>query len=144
MLQVKRSLLKQHEALERVSDYLPGGEKAFAGLFTNLVVNYGAATEAHKDRDMGFCVVLVLGDCKGGSLVLKEPALALDLKPGSIVAFPSDRITHFNEHFEGLRVSVVLHTEKDMIPWMENYNGWSHRVEGPPSLSSLKIKDPAA
>lgn len=46
------------------------------------------------------------------------------LKPWDILIFPSCDITHFNLDFEGVRLSLVLHSDKYGDRWVINRNGW--------------------
>ena len=128
------------ELLQRMAEVLPAGKEAFGGIFTNLVLNFGVSTMGHRDDDFCLCVVFTLGAYTGGALALHEPRLVLDLKPGSIVAFPSDKFTHFNEPMQGLRISTVLHTEKSQIRWLKDRHGWGPNIDNtdniPPSIDS--------
>ena len=44
-------------------------------------------------------------------LCLEELGIKLDLANGDVVIFPSQKISHFNTHFKGERVSIVFHTD---------------------------------
>ena len=89
------------------------------------MLNIRCRTDGHKDAaDRSLCAVIPFGHFKGGQLVLYEPRLVLDIKPGTIVVFPSHGITHFNLDFNGVRGSVVLHTDANAKKWIENSNGW--------------------
>lgn len=64
-------------------------------------------------------------------MVLYEPGLVLDLKNGNFVVFSSNKITHFNLDFEGVRGSLVLHTDKALERWQKDFNGWKTNVYAP-------------
>jgi hypothetical protein len=68
--------------------------------------------------------VLLISDCEGGELCLVEPGLVLGLRLGDMIVFPSTKLTHFNAHFSGYRVSFVLHTDKGGASWIKDFNGW--------------------
>lgn len=74
------------------------------------------------------CTVLVIGNHKGGELVLHEPGLVIEAKEGYLIIFPSGRISHFNLHYKGLRGSMVLHTDKALEAWVKNRNGWGGNI----------------
>jgi hypothetical protein len=107
-------------------EILPLGYTPPGIIFTGFVVNVGVATDAHIDADIpfGVCVLIVFGNFEGGSLCLYEAGLVFDLKPGSILIFPSARLTHFNLHFSGKRGSAVLHVDREQIYWKIDRNGW--------------------
>ena len=62
--------------------------------------------------------------CIGGELCLYEPGIVLESQAGDLVIFQSCKVTHFNLHFEGIRGSLVLHSDKTVDEWAENYNHW--------------------
>jgi len=68
------------------------------------------------------------GEWKGGELCLFEPRLVFKLEPGDILVFPSSKITHFNLHMEGIRCSLVLQTDKELVRWTEERNGWANHM----------------
>ncbi len=76
-----------------------------------------------------------LGEWEGGKLCLYEAGHVWRLKPWDIIIFCSGRITHFNLHFSGLRVSLILHSDNHGDSWASGmddtafeYNGWAHHV----------------
>ena len=83
----------------------------------------------HRDKDdKDICSIIVVSNCIGGSLVLEELGLVLDLQNGDHVMFKSSQITHFNLHFEGLRSSLVFHTDGAADAWTNDENprnGWA-------------------
>jgi len=127
-----KNILPEHfESLSNVFEDLPF-EPKFAALFpfTKLVINVGAQTEGHTDpKDDGLCVVIPFGDWEGGELCLYHPGVVLGLEPGDVVAFPSDRISHFNLEMSGLHGSLVLATDKDIrSSWMQHKNFWKYTI----------------
>jgi len=69
-----------------------------------------------------------MGNCVGGQLVLHELGLVFDCLPGDMIVFQSCNQTHFNLHMEGVRASLVLHSDRQGLRWGENYNGWEGHV----------------
>jgi hypothetical protein len=111
------------------SDSLPNAENATAHPFTGIVININVATLGHRDRkDKMICLVLPIGDYIGGELCLYEPGLVLQLKSGDMVIFPSHKYTHFNMDFEGIRASIVLHSDKEGDKWLGDRNSWKKNV----------------
>lgn len=91
---------------------LPFHAPPFAGAFGGFALNINVKTSGHRDaRDDGMCVVIPFGKFLGGQLCLYEPGLIFDLRPGDVIAFPSQKITHFNLDFVGTRHSFVFHTD---------------------------------
>jgi len=69
--------------------------------------------------------------------------LPLDLKLGDILVFPSSHITHFNTHFTGRRMTIVLHSDGiGGDSWLKDSHGWggwivNHRRNGLDDLDDL-------
>ena len=74
------------------------------------------------------CVVVAITDpqCIGGELVLVELKAVIPLKSGDIIIFRSSEISHFNLHFQGLRASLVCHSDGLSKPWLETRNNWQY------------------
>ena len=82
-------------------------------------------TLVHRDPcDDKICLVLVISDCEEGDLCFVELGLVLGLRSGDMIVFRSTELTHFNAHFSGLCVSLVLHMDKDGASWVKDFNGW--------------------
>lgn len=69
------------------------------------------------------CAVVPFGDFEGGELVFYELGLVLQLTSGDVVTFRSERLTHFNLHYVGVRGSIVFHSDGDLKRWVEKKNG---------------------
>lgn len=105
---------------------MPDNQHAPTYPFLGFVLNLNVSTEAHRDkRDLRACMVLDVGEHSEGDLVLYEPGLVVPLRNGDLIIFPSDKITHFNLHFEGIRASVVLHSDGNGTTWAKDRNGWA-------------------
>ncbi|KAG0699446.1 hypothetical protein DFH29DRAFT_1001957 [Suillus ampliporus] len=66
---IKKCLPTEYEVLVELAQDLPGGEVSPVMPFLSLVVNLNVSTLGHRDRfDKDFCLVLPLGDFKGGAL----------------------------------------------------------------------------
>jgi hypothetical protein len=70
------------------------------------------------------CVVIPFSDFEDGELVLLEAGLVVGLRGGDVFMFPSNRITHFNMSFRGVRGSIVMHSDKEAKRWKMDRNGW--------------------
>ncbi|KAJ7256002.1 hypothetical protein C8J57DRAFT_1721597 [Mycena rebaudengoi] len=106
--------------------FLPGNEKCPFAPYGGVVVNMGGCSDAHTDEldDEDHCVVIPFTrNCVGGALVLHEAGTVLDLHAGDMVLFLSARLTHFNLHFQGIRASLVFHTDMSLKLW-DRVNGW--------------------
>ncbi|TFK60964.1 hypothetical protein BDN72DRAFT_904529 [Pluteus cervinus] len=124
---VHQHLPEDWAELKSFVDSLPGNQTCPASPFAGFVINLNVATQVHRDwNDNSICVVLVISDpaCEGGELVLEEPGLVLDLKCGDVIVFPSSQISHFNLHFKGWRASLVCHSDRHSVGWLEDFNGW--------------------
>ncbi|KAJ7883087.1 hypothetical protein B0H13DRAFT_2344360 [Mycena leptocephala] len=122
---LKKILPEEYEVIKVFVNQLPLNERSLAYPFGGFVINIGVATKAHRDRfDKIFCVVIPFGKWTGGELCLYEPGFVFRLKPWDILIFPSCDITHFNLDFQGVRLSLVLHSDKYGDRWVRNRNGW--------------------
>ncbi|TFK59190.1 hypothetical protein BDN72DRAFT_781076 [Pluteus cervinus] len=122
---IETHLPEEYEKLRKFAEVLPGNELAPAHPFAGFVINLNVATALHRDwGDESICVVTVVSDCEGGELVLLEPGLVLELRHGDTVIFPSSKISHFNQHFNGMRSSIVCHSDKFSRTWVGARNGW--------------------
>jgi predicted 2-oxoglutarate/Fe(II)-dependent dioxygenase YbiX len=54
--------------------------------------------------------------------------IKLDLDNGDVIIFPSQKISHFNTHFKGERVSIVFHTDGDSKTWVKCRNYWKESL----------------
>lgn len=89
------------------------------------MLNIHVCTDGHVDEfDDLVCVVIPFGVWHGGELVLHEAGLVVEMKSGDIIIFPSSKITHFNLHFTGTRLSIVMHSDKYSDSWVKDRNGW--------------------
>jgi hypothetical protein len=97
--------------------------------YTGFVINLDVMTQAHRDhKALKGCIVMAFGDFRGGELVLYEPGLVVELKNGDMIVFPSEKITHFNLHFEGRRGSVVFHSDVENDEYQKDFNGWDGNI----------------
>lgn len=113
------------EIVSQFAEVLPADAESHAGPFAGFVINFNVSTKIHRDKDRRFCVVLIVSEnCEGGDLCLEEVGLKLSLRNGDVVAFPSQKISHFNTHFDGERASIVLHTDADCEGWIQHRNFW--------------------
>ncbi|KAJ7181625.1 hypothetical protein C8R43DRAFT_869657 [Mycena crocata] len=124
-LQIRRFLPKEYDELVVFVSKLPLNERSLAYPFGGFVINVCVATRGHRDRfDKRFCVIIPLGEWTGGELCLYEAGFVFRLQPWDILIFPSCDLTHFNLHFTGVRLSLVLHSDKFGDNWGRDGNGW--------------------
>lgn len=57
-----------------------------------------------------------------------EPGIVLQLGNGDIVAFDSAALSHFNEQFSGFRASLVFHSDKESLEWINSRNHWQDNL----------------
>ncbi|KAJ7763440.1 hypothetical protein B0H16DRAFT_1414177 [Mycena metata] len=121
----------EYEELKIFVTKLPLNERSLAYPFGGFVINVSVSTRGHRDRfDKLFCVVIPFGEWTGGELCLYEPGFVFKLRPWDIIIFPSWDLTHFNLDFEGVRLSLVLHSDKYGDQWVRDGNGWLPNGEG--------------
>lgn len=122
---MKQLLPDDYAILSQYVDVLPCNDSSPVYPFTGFVLNLNVTTLLHRDpEDEKICIVLVVSNCKGGELCFVETGLVLGLKLGDMVIFPSTKLTHFNAHFSGYRISLVLHSDKHFRRWVDGNNGW--------------------
>ncbi|KAJ7509969.1 hypothetical protein B0H11DRAFT_1900386 [Mycena galericulata] len=124
--QVKKFLPDEHAEIKIYVSKLPLNERSAAHPFGGFVVHVSACTDAHRDTfDKLFCVVIPFGDWTGGELCLYELGFVFRLRAWNMLIFPSCDITHFNLAFEGIRLSLVLHSDKCGDAWVQTGNDWT-------------------
>ncbi|KAE9386413.1 hypothetical protein BT96DRAFT_839269, partial [Gymnopus androsaceus JB14] len=94
--------------------------------FTSFIVNLNVLTIIHKDQgNLKGCIVMVIGDHKGGKLCLFEPCLVLEVKNGDFTVFHSQKISYFNLHYKGVHCSIAIHSDRTGISYQKDSNGWA-------------------
>lgn len=122
---MKELLPEEYTILSKYVDILPSNDVSPVYPFTGFVLNINVTTLVHRDpEDERICIVLVISDCEGGELCFLESGMVIALKLGDLIVFPSTKLTHFNTHFSGKRVSIVFHSDKHFRRWAESNNGW--------------------
>ncbi|KAJ7080754.1 hypothetical protein B0H15DRAFT_855854 [Mycena belliarum] len=122
---VKKFLPEDYEELKIFVTRLPLNERSLAYPFGGFVINISVSTKGHRDRfDKLFCVVIPFGYWTGGELCLFEPGFVFRLKSWDLLIFASCDVTHFNLDFDGVRLSLVLHSDKYGDKWVRSGNGW--------------------
>ncbi|KAJ6552568.1 hypothetical protein DFH09DRAFT_1496685 [Mycena vulgaris] len=125
---LRKYLPNEHADISVYATRLPLNERSIAHPFGGFVINVRVCTRGHRDGgDKLFCVVIPFGDWTGGELVMYEPGCVFRPRSWDAIIFPSSRITHFNLHFEGVRLSLVLHSDKYGDRWVQDQNGWASR-----------------
>ena len=109
-------------------DIMPLHDLSSVRPLTGLVINLNVSTPAHRDEgddsSIG-CFVISIGPYTGGELCFWEPRLAIEMRSGDVVAFNSKRIVHFNLHYQGIRCSIVIHSDKSSASYLKDGNGWA-------------------
>ncbi|KAJ7665586.1 hypothetical protein B0H17DRAFT_951389 [Mycena rosella] len=125
----KAYLPDDYDEIRIYAEALPLGASSPAYPFGGFVVNISACSWAHRDEgDKLMCFVIPAGRFKGGQLCLFETGFCFDLHVGDVLAFPSCDLTHFNQHYQGLRTTLVLHSDRQGDAWIRDCNGWSAHV----------------
>ncbi|KAJ7018080.1 hypothetical protein C8F04DRAFT_958430 [Mycena alexandri] len=125
---LKKLLPEMYDRIRVTVSRLPLNERSLAHPFGGLVINVAVATRGHRDAgDKELCIVIPFGEWVGGELGLFELGFLFRLRAWDAIIFPSCWVTHFNQHFVGERLSLVLHTDKHHDRWFVDYNGWMPR-----------------
>ena len=128
---MEQLLPKNVAELKIALEVLPCSHTSPVYPFAGYVVNLNVSTRAHRDlQDKDICLIIVISDddCVGGELCLVELGLVLALRNGDAIVFASTKITHFNAHFKGRRVSLVFQTDKHLNSWVEDRGGWKQII----------------
>ncbi|KAJ7508001.1 hypothetical protein B0H11DRAFT_2218000 [Mycena galericulata] len=111
-------LPKEHASIKVYATRLPLHERSHAHPFGGFVFNVRVSTRGHRDSgDKLFCVVLPFGSWTGGEVGMFEPGFLFRPRAWDGIIFPSCNITHFNMNFNGIRLSLVLHSDKYGDRW---------------------------
>lgn len=110
-------LLKQHfpsvhKILQRVHAPHKFGSWHMAVLNVNLAVSPHCDDWDHIE---GICCVIVLGEFVGGELCFPDELVCVKVKHGTIVLFHSRKFRHVVSRFVGIRFSIVLHADEEVI-----------------------------
>lgn len=125
-LQLEYYLPDEYEVLSATMEALPMDSKGPCPPFAGFVLNINACSNGHRDAgDLTLCVVVPFGDFVDGDLIFYELGIALQLKSGHMVVFRSNVLTHFNLHYVGVRGSLVFHSDKELLRWVKDCNGFS-------------------
>ncbi|KAJ7705288.1 hypothetical protein B0H17DRAFT_920161, partial [Mycena rosella] len=111
------------------ADVLPLNTASPVYPFAGFMMNFRVVTDAHKDsKDAKWCLIILVKDGEEGQLCLHELGLKVDGQTGNILIFPSCWVTHFNLHFQGHQISLVLHTDKEGDEWVKDGGGWGDHI----------------
>lgn len=140
--QLQFHLPAEYKILRAYTEALPFNWDSPIHPFAGVVINFCVSTNAHRDKlDKRICIVIPFGEWEGGEICLYELGLVIKLKAGDVLVFPSCDITHFNMHFNGLRGSLVLHSDRLGDSWVEGYNGWRKHIvhEDPEEIGTGRV-----
>jgi len=126
---------------------LPGQLKRFCTAWAGCVVNLGdkdpVQTKPHRDVKesiFGFSCVVPAGNYTGGSLILYDLQMVIELCPGDIFMFPDSLIHHANEDISGERSSIVAFTQENMFHyWKRRYGFVNHKDKRKSKTNSRKV-----
>ncbi|THU79093.1 hypothetical protein K435DRAFT_698673, partial [Dendrothele bispora CBS 962.96] len=121
--------LKRHpdlfEEIETEVDIFPLNDTNPIRPFSSFVINLNVKTQPHRDvGDKNGCIVLVLGDHSGGGICFHEAKLVVETSHCDCVTFCSNRLTHYNLSYKGVRASIVIHSDKTATEYQKNGFGW--------------------
>ncbi|KIK82518.1 hypothetical protein PAXRUDRAFT_153670, partial [Paxillus rubicundulus Ve08.2h10] len=123
-MMTKNYLPSEYEVLVQLVPVLPSKATFLTLPFLSFPSSSTSICEAHQDaKDKGLCLVLPIRNFKGGSLLLKEQGLVLNLANGNFMVFRSAETMHFNLDYEGSQEFFMLHTDRTMDKWEERRNG---------------------
>jgi hypothetical protein len=113
------------------ADVMPLARQSGVWPLTGYVLNIHFRTDPHYDPmdALGICAVGLLTKCNGGGLVLHEARVVVDLEPLDFMFFKSSHQTHFNEHYEGRRASIVLSSDAQAARWARDFDKWGHHAQ---------------
>jgi hypothetical protein len=96
----------------------PFGPKPF-GIFPMIGINYNTISNYHidaNDEANCLCILVALGDFKGGELCFPQLKIVVSIKPGQVVAFRSRLLLHGNCIVtEGIRHSIVYYVHSNFF-----------------------------
>lgn len=117
-------ILSQLKALDCINPQAPASVP-----FAAITANLGPQTVCWPHQDIknlanGACIILVLGAFNhryGGHIVLHEPRLILEMKPGDAVYLPSAVITHETIPIQDgeTRYSLVFYSAGGLFRWQD-------------------------
>ena len=112
--------------LEAHCTFLPGSAAPPVFPFTGIVINLNVSTRGHRDhKDRRCCLILCIKEGEGGDLVMVEPGVVVRMENGDSFLLHSFDITHLNMPYEGVRASLVFHSDQDLDNWVKDRNGWA-------------------
>lgn len=112
---LEKYIPKVHAEFKFALKWVPYGGRNIP-IFSSMVLNVNAILPGHRDhKDHRYCMVIPIGDFKGGELVLHELGLVFALQAGSILIFDSKNITHLNLDYTGERASLVFNVDRDLL-----------------------------
>ncbi|KAJ7247199.1 hypothetical protein B0H12DRAFT_1073020 [Mycena haematopus] len=121
----QKAVAQEYDHIRIWASRLPLNQRSAAYPFGGYVINLGVSTEGHRDEgDDLLCVTFWDGDSQGGELGMFEPGLLLRTRQWDATIFSSCKITHFNMPINGIRISLVLHSDKYGKNWVANQNNW--------------------
>ena len=116
---------------------------AWAGCVVNLGLQDPVQTAPHRDVKesiFGFSCVVTAGNYSGGSLILYDLQMVIELLPGDVFLFPDSLIHHANEDVSGERSSIVAFTQENLFHyWRRKYGYVNNKDKRKLSSRSKKI-----
>ena len=126
---LQKVLPEEFKILSQFAETLPCSANSPVYPFGGFILNLNISTRIHRDwKDLHICLIIIFSDCEGGDLAFMEPGIVFSLNNADMIIFPSSKFSHFNLHFKGKRVSLVLHSDNMGQKWVESRNGWKHNI----------------
>jgi len=114
---INNNYFNMYEKLSNLS-WGPFAPKPFR-IFPMIAINFNTISDYHLDsydEANSLCVLVALGDFEGGELCFPQLKIAIQLKPGQVVAFSSKLLLHGNCIVtKGIRYSIVYYIHRDFF-----------------------------
>ncbi|KAM5540498.1 hypothetical protein V8D89_005956 [Ganoderma adspersum] len=103
-----------YEEIACYAEAIPGCVPSPSYPFSGFIINLNIASKVHRDgKDLAGCLVIPVGRFRGGELCLHEPGLV---------------ITHFNLPYVGTCASIILHSDREGMQWVDEGMGWGRNL----------------
>jgi hypothetical protein len=110
-------LLRIPSYLSIFEDIATRYEIDFEGAFTTVAVLEGSSEKVHIDaNDHGITWILPLGEWTGGTLVIPQLKMNIDVYPGQLLGFSANILAHYcTPVTSGRRIVITMFTCKNVL-----------------------------